>query len=149
MRHTPLLIFLLLIFSCVLDLKEKSQETCDTSFLTQHCQGTVVILPARPVLELRGKQKKGTAGPNHAVILWWAPSWGYRWFHGIQSVKNCSLSEDGTERALDQKSGALFHVVLWREVNLPADLKDKHVTKQQSQYSRLKQYSLHWAKKRF
>lgn len=63
-----LLIFRLLIFSCVLDLKEKSRETRGTSFLTLLRQGTIVILPARPVLEL-SKKKKGTEGPNHVVIL--------------------------------------------------------------------------------
>lgn len=34
MSHTLLLIFLLFIFSCVLDLKEKFQETRGTSFLS-------------------------------------------------------------------------------------------------------------------
>lgn len=48
---------------------------------------------------------------------------------------NFSLLEDGTEKALDRKSSALFHVVLWMEVKPLVDLKDKHITEQQSHYS--------------
>jgi len=66
MSHALLLIFIMLSFSYVLDLKEKSQETHGTSFLILY-QGTIVILSAYPVLEL--SRKKSTAGPNHAVIL--------------------------------------------------------------------------------
>lgn len=69
MSPTLLLIFLLHIFTCILDLKEKSQETRCTSFLTLLCQGTIVILLAHPVLELSKKNAKGALRPNHVVIL--------------------------------------------------------------------------------
>lgn len=112
---------LLLIFSCILDLKEKSQETCSTSFLSLVCKGTIVILLACRVLDHRKKKRRCGAKLSSAEHQ--AEAADIFMESGFQKIAVVGERDRKFSRSEFQ---------LCFEGRWTVDLKDKRITAQQS-----------------